>query len=212
MIRQLYTLIGKAYENKNYKGVIELVDKALEIPEFGFNMNLIYKYGYSLLKAHRISEGMQILKFIVSDETDPLMLEKTISTIRLWKKRSDYVSTINDLYQRYCIFGAINDIPKNHFVEVQEKLLKISVGDVIAVYDSISRMRCYYYILDIDKENSVYRVNRIGHMNGELYIKDKNVEEIPFAAYIMEKTIISLENQRRLNEAMSSAFDNSKKR
>jgi len=317
MISQIYTLIGEAFENGNYIQVVKLVDKALEIPEFGFNMNLLYKYGYSLLMVRRKKDGVRILKVILENDTNPHVLEKTREILKSWKKNqaiklpielylskghklqeglavyvrpdakieseiplsegsvsylyliwkiendkiyafplkkytshghilkaykyfrkvdlaavpklvsfdvdsimcvsmkldtNDYVDTIKDLYERYCIFGTISCNSKNYFVQEKEKSLSINIGDIVAIYDPATRSKLYYSIIDIDTEQSIYRAFRIGHLNGELCLKGEYIEEIPFSTYIMEKTIISFENQTHLKEAISKWIDANRRR
>lgn len=307
MIEELYTRIGQAFESENYYKVIKLVNKALKISEFGFNMQLLYKYGYSLIMSQKIKEGTEVLNFIALHDNNPHMLSqisraltdlKRLTEVALpieeylsrgnelkaglvvyldsaesienespdsrnyinfqfmiWKlegnrayafpirryekygyilKKSnyfkredltvrpdllsfdinsitridfalndfDYNLTIKDLYERQCVFGTINDAPKNHFIRELEQKIAINIGDIIALYNISNKYRSYYYVVDIDTENGVYKAVAISHSNGEIVLKSDIIEEIPFKSYIMEVVNVSNENKNSLNEAV----------
>lgn len=303
MMSNIYNRVGQAFDAEDYNKVIELIEEALKISDFGFNMPLLYKYGYSLLKLNRIEEGLAIFKIIVKNDTK----KNAVATIKLilnkwenkkeiklpehkylkdryplepgvavylksdcevtsenpnhqnmpyynyliWKiegntvyafaleKRGnfgyglepikyfkplvltanpslvtfdlssisktdikldplDYNWIIQDLYERYCILGTIHNLPKNLFVQEIEKKSSFSVGDIIAMYDINSRVRRYYYIIDINQDQ--YKGVAITHSNGEISLRSEEIVEIPSESYIMEKLEVSPENQTKLQE------------
>ena len=58
MISEIYTKIGEAYEKKKYYKVIVLVEGALKVPKFGVDRNIMYQYANSLIKTHRVEDGI----------------------------------------------------------------------------------------------------------------------------------------------------------
>lgn len=300
-----YTAVGEAFDNKNYKLVIKLVREALEDPKFGFNMNLLYKYAYSLIMSYKLKEGLRVLNIIANNDTKAEMLSRVdfiLSKIEnrqiiklyikeylkkgyelqpglvvylksseeiqngdsnpsnnikypfmIWKvegdtiyafpirryinhgfylsaykyfketnftaypklaifdrnnilkvdiqiDKFDYKCIIKDLYERTCVFGTINDYPKNNFVNECEQALAVTAEDIITLYD-ISNHTCkYYYIISVDEESRVYKGVAISHFNGNIYIKDEEIINIPMSMYIIEKIAISEDNRRKLKE------------
>lgn len=299
----VYTEVGEAFDNKNYKLVIKLVRDALEVSNFGFNMNLLYKYAYSLIMSYKLKEGLRVFNIIAKNDIKAEMLSTVAfilgkienkqviklyikdylkrgyelqpglvvylkssegiqngdsnprNNIRypfmIWKveedkiyafpireyinhgfylsaykylkereftvhpklaifnrdnifkvdiqiDKSDYNHILRDLYKRSCVFGTINNYTKNYFVSELEKNLAISVEDVIVLYD-ISNHTCkYYYVVSIDEKAKIYKAVAISHLNGNIYIKDNEIIEIPMSIYIVEKVSISEDNRKRL--------------
>lgn len=309
MIEKLYREISEAFQNKKYYRVINLIEVALKIPNFGFNMSLLYKYGYSLMKTCNYEEGIKIYQIISAHDTNekvkafvkeviekynknqslklpitdylakgyklesgvvvylkenneagfnnifPYMIWKIesnkiyafpikfyrnhgyiLSKKRYFKTRHetvipelvsfsisdilsidgkleafDYNNTLRDLYQRYCIFGTITNTPKNSFVTEMENKISISVGDIISLYDVNDHTYHYYYILEVNQEESQYKGIMINHIDGEIGIKNGNTIEIPFSSYIVDKLFISPENNKKLELAVSSLRNNYKR-
>lgn len=308
MISEIYTAIGQAFDNRNYKQVIKLVREALTNPKFGFNMNLLYKYAYSLIMTYKVKEAIRVLKVIAKNDTKVEMLYKiefilgklekkqviklyikdylkkgnkleaglvvylkkqediqskypnfennirypfmiwkvegdkiyafpirkymnhgfyissnkylteanlacnpnlvifeadAISKVDMQIDRIDFNNIIKDLYERLCVLGTINNSPKNHFVAELEKSLSVSVGDIVTIYNISNHVRTYYYIIEKDNESSTYKAIAISHLNGEIFIKNEDIIEIPFSAYIMEKVVVSEENKEKIKEAVS---------
>lgn len=300
-----YTAVGEAFDNKNYKLVIKLVRDALEEPKFGFNMNLLYKYAYSLIMSYKLKEGLRILNIIAKNDTKVDMLSKiyyilskienkyiiklyikeylkkgyeiqpglvvylkspeevlngdpnSINNIKypfmIWKiegdtiyafpmrkhknhgfylssskylkdenltahpnlaifnrsnilkvdmqiDRIDYNHIVRDLYERACVLSAIDNKPKNYFVREYEKSLAVSAEDIISLYDINSNGCKYYYIIRVDNETKTYKGVAISHLNGNIFVKDEEVIDIPESTYILGKVFVSETNRKRLKE------------
>ncbi len=306
MLKEIHEKIGEAYKNNNYFKVILLVEGALKNPKFGIDRNIMFQYASSLLRNHRVEDGIKVLRILKGLDKHPNML-KTVDKILerydeqqklklpleeylaegykleegltvflkpdckflyeednhikflsrpfvIWKivddciyafpiedrtthghilhagryfknqdesvypslvsfriedissidrklEPLDYTSVIKDLYERYCVLGSIENIPKSYFVTELEKNLQISVGDIITIYNSVDRVRRYYYIITVDETEGLYKGVAITHRNGEIYLKNTDIVEIPASAYIMGKLNVSEENRQKLEEA-----------
>ncbi len=305
MISEIYTKIGEAYEKKKYYKVIVLVEGALKVPKFGVDRNIMYQYANSLIKTHRVEDGIKVLRILKGLDKHPKMTETVDKILKrydeqqkiqlpleeflaegykleeglavflkpdckflyeednhikylsspfmIWKivdgcifafpiedreihghilfadlyfkntnqtvypslvsfrvedishidrklGELDYTSVIKDLYERYCVLNTIQNNPKNYFVTEIEKNFLISVGDIISIYDCADRVRRYYYIIAVDESEGPYKGVAITHRNGEIYLKNTDIIEIPTSSYIMGKLNISEENRQRLEK------------
>lgn len=130
--------------------------------------------------------------------------KKSISYISLKLDKKDYYQVLKDLYERFCIFGSLDSSPKNDFVLEMRKNLSIQAEDVICLFDASTREKKYYYLTHTDYEREVYLGAEITHVNGEIGLKSGVITEIPFSSFILEKANISLDNKKRLANALST--------
>lgn len=144
--------------------------------------------GHNYLIFQNCSVKPELVSFKLSD----------ISKVYFEINKYDYQRVIRDLYERFCVFGSISNVSKNHFVTEMEQTLNIEIGNLIVLYNPQDRVRHYYYVMDIDTENGIYKCIQVTHRKGNITIKDEQVKEIPMSAYIMEKIPTTLENREKM--------------
>lgn len=174
---------------------------------YAFPIRIYRKHGHYIqgrkyFKSNNQAVEATLVSFAISN----------ISAIDIILDSTDCKSVIGDLYKRCCVLSSVNNTPKNHFVSELEKKILIEENDIISIFDVNDRHPHYYYVIKINKEDSIYYGVEITHINGEITLKNKNVVEIPKSSYILEKLTVSPLNIARINEIISDPESFTRKR
>lgn len=98
MIREIYKDINKAFKNNNYYQVINLINYALKMSKLGLDQEILFKYGYSLLKVGNIEEGINVLR-IITNLTKFSIVEQYI--INNYEKKQNVNLALDEYLKQY---------------------------------------------------------------------------------------------------------------